>query len=475
MLLSAAAAMAVGLALRLWFIGHYALITGDSLVYGDIAKNLLLHHVYGLSDITAAGIPFARPTLIRLPGYPIFLAACFRIFGVEHYTAVMRVQAVVDTLTCALAAMTAQRLFGRRAALAVLWLAALCPFTANYSAAPLTEMLTLNAMALVFYAFVRWQQVGCGTGIWLWVIGVTLGWAILLRPEQGLLCAAVLPAMWMAARRTHWLNQNFRRTIKPVILAALCAALPFVPWTARNWQMFHVIQPLAPPAALDPGEFSPIGFNHWFRSWAVEFESNQVCWSYGDSPILLGDLPARAFDAGSPIATAKMRAQTASLLTDYNRTLTVTPTIDARFGALAQERIQAHRILYYIGLPVARLTDMLLRPRLELLPAPLDWWRWRVYRGQTVFAWCYAGLNLGYLLLGVAGFRAWRRRKWLATDRSSYVPLAFALAASIVLRCALLLTVDSSEQRYTLELFPVIFVFAGALFARRANPARSTR
>ena len=471
----AGVALAAGLVLRLWFIQHYALVTGDSLIYGDIARNWLVHGVYGFTD-TTLGTTVVRPTLIRLPGYPIVLAMCFRLFGMEHYTAVMRVQTVADVLTCALVGMTARRLFGARPAIAVMWLAALCPFTANYVAAPLTEMLVLNATALVFYALVRWQQAGCGRGMWLWVIGAGLGWSLLLRPEQGLLCVAVLPAMWLAARRAHWLNLNFRRMVMPVVAAAVCAMLPLAPWTARNWRTFHVIEPLAPKDAIDPGELDPVGFNRWYRSWGVEFKSTEeVYWNYGSFPIQLSDLPERAVDAGSPAATAEMRAQTASVLADYDRTMAVTPTIDARFGVLAHDRVHAHPFLYYAGLPLTRLADMLLRPRLELLPMPLDWWRWRWYRWQTVFAWGYAGLNLAYLVLGVMGFFAWKRRGWIAHDGSGFAPLAFALAATILLRCALLLTLDNSEPRYTLEFFPVIFALAGALFARRTNPLRSTR
>ena len=36
------------------------------------------------------------------------------------------------------------------------------------------------------------------------------------------------------------------------------------------------------------------------------------------------------------------------------------------------------------------------------------------------------------------------------------------MLASILLRLALLLTLDNAEPRYTLELFPVLFVFGGA-------------
>ncbi len=119
------AALALGLGLRLWFIVHTARIAGDSLIYGDIAKTWMQTGVYGFGQAGGGAVP----TLIRLPGYPMFLVACFRLFGVEHYTAVMYAQGVADLVTCLLVGALAGRLFGRRAGLAALWLAALCPFT----------------------------------------------------------------------------------------------------------------------------------------------------------------------------------------------------------------------------------------------------------------------------------------------------------------------------------------------------------
>src|SRR6185312_5703472 len=98
----------LGLGLRLWFIAHLARIDGDTLLYGDIAKNWLEHGVYGFTQASVT----PRPTLIRLPGYPLFLAACFRVFGIEHYTAVMGVQTAVDLFTCVVVSALAGRLFG---------------------------------------------------------------------------------------------------------------------------------------------------------------------------------------------------------------------------------------------------------------------------------------------------------------------------------------------------------------------------
>ena len=437
------------------------MVSGDSLVYGGIAKNWLTRGVYGFYGDGAGGV---SPTLIRLPGYPMFLAACFRVFGMEHYGAVRYVQAVVDLLTCWLSALTARRIFGERAGVATLWVAALCPFTANYSAAVLTETLVLLMMALAFCAMIRWRDAGARWNRWLWVTAGALGYSLLLRPEQVLLAIAVLPAMaWIAVRE--------RRGIASVVSAAACVALTLVPWTVRNWQTFHVFQPLAPRYANDPGETPPLGFARWFRTWAIEFAStDEVYWNYNGDLIDPDMLPARAFDAGSPQASATLRARTIAVLDQYNLKAQQTAESERSFAELASERIQAHPVEYYALLPVARLLDMILRPRTEMMAVPLEWWRWREHAGMAAAAGLYASVNLMYLVVGAAGWWCWRRTPLRAPA------LAWAMAATVLLRCVLLLTIDNSEPRYTLEFFPILFVCAGALFEaawRRSAAATS--
>jgi len=527
--LAAGAALAAGLLLRLWFIHHLARVAGDSLVYGDIAKNLLFHHIYGFTEQgPILGSTMIRSTLIRLPGYPLFLAACFRLFGTEHYHAVLYVQLAADLLTCALAAALAGRLFGRRALLPVLWLGVLCPFTSTYVATPLTETLVLTSIALTFYCFARWRETSSrgqlessrgqpgpsGYNRWLWLIAAALAWSILLRPEQGLLAAAVIPAMlWAAstsaAQQAGWpilsalskgwgiaqratvslpnadnadiasRRASLLRAAAPVLIAALCVLLPLVPWTARNWLTFHVFEPLAPRAATDPGEQAPDGFNRWYRTWAIEFASTEdVYWNYDGNRIELADLPNRAFALGClahrgvPRTSQPLYARTAALFDDYNQQTAATPEFDARFDALARERIRAAPFCYYVALPVARLFNMALRPRTELMPIPVEWWKPPTPARQTAFAVAYAALNFAYFLLGFAGLRAWALRgsgrkaaKRPGTGPIGTGPILWAMAASLILRSALLLTLDNSEARYTIEFFPVLFVWAGGLFA----------
>jgi hypothetical protein len=270
-------------------------------------------------------------------------------------------------------------------------------------------------------------------------------------------------------------------SVRPVLAVALGVVLPLLPWTIRNWHTFHVFQPLVPRYATDPGELVPSGFGRWYRTWAVEFSStDDVYWNYNGNKIELSTLPTRAFSAGSQSGTdAALRDQTAALLADYNTTMTATRSIDARFGTLAAERVQGHPVLYYFGLPAARLLDMTLRPRTEFMNTPITWWRWREHPGQTAFAASYGALNLAYLALGFAGVFIWSRRGWSSDPAPgsasvAYRELGWATLASVALRAILLMTIDNSEPRYTLEFFPVLFVWSGALFASRANVPTST-
>jgi hypothetical protein len=386
----------------------------------------------------------------------------------------MYVQVALDLITCLLIATLAGSLFGRRASLGALWLSALCPFTANYVAAPLTETPTLTCTALAFYALHRWQKATQTSrearalyNRWLYILAAVLSYSILLRPEQGLLAAAVLPAVLWRSLATNKSHRPLRATL-PLLAAALCIALPFILWTARNAHIFHVFQPLSPRNANDPGEVVLPGYGRWYRTWGIDLASTaEFGWPMDGEPIDFAQLPDRAFDASTPAASADLRSRTAALFADYNAGLTLTPEIDARFDALATELIHAHPMRYYVGLRIARVLDMTLRPRTETMPVPYEWWRWTQHPASTAFAAAYAALNLAFFVVAFTGYLVWRRRVWLSPgpNQHAYRELAAAMLTSIVLRWALLLFIDNAEPRYTLEFFPIFFVWIGALFA----------
>ena len=72
----------------------------------------------------------------------------------------------------------------------------------------------------------------------------------------------------------------------------------------------------------------------------------------------------------------------------------------------------------------------------------------RITTRRREFSWAYAALNAVYLLLGIAGLCV-RPRFW------------GAMLAYMLLRSALLLTVEAPETRYTLECFPMLFALGG--------------
>ena len=441
-------ALLAGAALRLFFILVYPEFDGDSAVYGTIAKNLLINHAYALDQ------PY-HLTLIRLPGYPFFLALIFKVFGMGNmetaYDPARPIQMVIDLASCLLISGFVRDHASRRAAHWALWLAALCPFTANYTADPMTETISIFYVALGLFASGRLIR-GIRTQdrlLWgyLALTATALSCAILFRPDGVLLPVAIVPGIWWYTRRAapqvSW---------RAALLCALLAALPFIPWTIRNYRVFHVFQPLAPRFANDPGENTLPGYVHWTKTWLVEYvSSGDVYWKGDSDPIDIRLLPSRAFDS------AEEYRQTGQLILDYNEVCTITPEIDARFADLARQRIRSHPFRYYVGLPLARVADMWLRPRTELISdaLPVRWWEWRQHPASSLIAFSYGLLNAALLGLAVVGFV--RRR----------VPFAAMMGAYLVFRCLLLATIENAEPRYTLECFPIVLIAAALAVAGR--------
>ena len=97
----ALAVILVALAIRLTFaLGMPSDEPDDGRMYSLMAHNLNANGVYSNDDEAPYGA-----TYVRVPGYPLFLAAIYRVFGDGNNTAVRVVQALVDTGTCVLVAL----------------------------------------------------------------------------------------------------------------------------------------------------------------------------------------------------------------------------------------------------------------------------------------------------------------------------------------------------------------------------------
>jgi hypothetical protein len=165
-------------------------------------------------------------------------------------------------------------------------------------------------------------------------------------------------------------------------------------------------------------------------------------------------MPDRAFDS------RPQREQTAALFTDYNQSHDqsheMTAELDARFAALAAERVHAAPLRYYIWLPALRIADMWLRPRTELFPSDPRWWEFNDDRRWLAVSLGFGLINLLYVALAAAG--ALRGREFFGIG---------LLVLFLLLRSTFLGTLENPEPRYTLECFPVMILLGSALFFQR--------
>ena len=470
-------AMVMGFLLRLLFLLRLPSTAGDTSLYETLSENWVERGVYGMP---VNGV--LTPVDIRMPGYPAYLGLVHILTELGGEAArfwVMLGQVFIDLGCCLLIAELAKRCCGRnensRAAYRIaLWLAALCPFSANYTAVPLTETLTIfwTALALVMLVPMVNEQSNGLASRWEGLTrrsrylraalfgGLATGLATLFRPESPLLLVSCLPVvLWVALVR-----DRLARGLRAGALACLACLLVLLPWTIRNAVTLDEFQPLTPRYATLPGERAPVGFYSWERTWLYRFrEVFLVSWKMNDDTIAIDDIPARAFD--SP----EERQHVAAILERYNQDSNLTPEEDAQFHQIAEARTARDPLRTYLWVPLERVLTLWFTPRIEQLPVsgsvfPLAY-NWDRDRQDMCVTIALFAINIGYVALGLWGaFRLWRH----APEARGAVLL---LTAFVLVRTAFLTTVETPEPRYVLVCFPVVTALAAHGLVRWQRPA----
>jgi hypothetical protein len=230
--------------------------------------------------------------------------------------------------------------------------------------------------------------------------------------------------------------------------------LPLLPWAARNWRALHEVQFLAPRYANLPGEFVPLGFNAWTRTWLWRFgDVYLTLWKLDEEAIPPDSIPARAFDS------RRERDRVAALLAPYNDTLTFSAEQDRGFAEIARERTARRPLRTYIEIPTLRSLTMWFTPRVELLPYsgqlfPLRS-EWENDREDLLATLGLGLVNGAYIALALAG-------AWMARRRPGWA----LLIVFVVVRTAFFANfIETPEPRYVLECFPVVIALAAQVFA----------
>lgn len=458
-------ALLVGLALRLFLIWRFPFASGDTPRYEELARNWLHYGIYGFFSHG-----HLYPSDMRMPGYPGFLAVIYSLAGPGR-NPVFLAQVFIDLATCILIvsmaaqlASTASEPIRGRITIAALWLAVLCPFTANYAAVPLTEVpaIFLTTLAiLIFLLPSAWQldlireRVDLLRAVRSWFLGgLVVGIGALFRPETPLLVAAVLPVYWLR----WWHPSNWKRLTLATLWVLAGMLLPLTPWAARNAHSLGRVEFLAPRYAQSFGEIVPTGFYAWTQTWMFRSRDAYLStWKLPGDPIAIDDLPTYAFD--SP----EERRRVGTLLESYNRERGMSGQLDLEFTKLARERTRRHPFRSYVAIPVERSVVMWFTPRTAILPYSGQLWPrsdgW--HEGPTGFGITVGLTLLNFLYAGLAilGARYWRESPGLAL-----------ILAFVVIRTAFLTQMQTCEPRYVLVCIPALLaVGAQSWRSRRWN------
>jgi hypothetical protein len=250
LLLPATALGLLGLVVRLGYLGDAAPTLHTSEQHGvRMAANYTdaANAILGGDGILYPRLwpdPSETRLISRPPGYPVFVAAVYRVVG-RGYADVLASQAVLTSLLPGLMLLLVTRLAGSRAGIVAGVLAALAPPLGYHASIVTPDALTaLLALLAVFFV---WSARRARSGAaWLAAAGATVGVATWLRPNFLLLApllGLVTPLVLGRARR-QWL--------RAAGMVALAFAL-VAPITIRNARIY--------------GEFLPVSANGGIVLW----------------------------------------------------------------------------------------------------------------------------------------------------------------------------------------------------------------
>jgi 4-amino-4-deoxy-L-arabinose transferase-like glycosyltransferase len=185
------------------------------------------------------------PTAWMAPVYPLLLASVFRIFGIytfDAYVAATSLNILFSTFTCIPIFFAGKRVAGLGVGAGAAWLWAVFPNAIQIPA----ESMWDACLAALLAATILWATLALSESQRLrdWsAYGLLWGLALMTNPTL----ASLLPFLlaWMAWRSYKQLHPVHTWTVlkRPLIVLAI-AALCCVPWTIRNYKVFHQFVPL---------------------------------------------------------------------------------------------------------------------------------------------------------------------------------------------------------------------------------------
>jgi 4-amino-4-deoxy-L-arabinose transferase-like glycosyltransferase len=225
-ILLGALAFRLGVFLAVYAEDPTRILTADSMSYVDSARALVQVGRFAL----APDLPDV-PQTVRTPGYPLFIAGLYAIFG-ERHAPVILAQLVVSVATVGLVYLIGVRFWGATAATMAILILALDYTTFLYSQLLLTETLFTFALVLTVWIAIRFLLAEQRRPRYALYLGLGLALQALIRPISYYLIFVILPGVLLIGTRSRWKR-------KELATVSLLILLPWVllvgGWQVRNW------------------------------------------------------------------------------------------------------------------------------------------------------------------------------------------------------------------------------------------------
>lgn len=196
----------------------------DALEYQQLAENLVHSGVFSRSPKG----PFHAET-IRTPGYPLFLAFIYHLFGVHPHLAIV-IQIVLSLATIYCVYRITALLFHERAGVLAAALMALDPVSIFYSQQLMTETLFAFCLTVSAFFFVKALKVERGYADYAWG-SFFLATATYTRPVSyylGMIIPLFLFSYWLFAG-------DRKKAVKTFLLVLIIQAICVGGWQVRNY------------------------------------------------------------------------------------------------------------------------------------------------------------------------------------------------------------------------------------------------
>jgi 4-amino-4-deoxy-L-arabinose transferase-like glycosyltransferase len=195
----------------------------------------------------ATGQGFASPFRVNTgatawmpPVYPLLLAAIFRIFGLytfNSFLAAALLNIFCTSLTCVPLFFAGKRIAGLGVAATAAWLWAIFP---NAILIPVESMWDASLSALLV-ATIFWATIALSESqrVRDWATCGLL-WGVTLLTNATLIALLPLLFAWLAFRA----HQTNRKWLNNLAISVGIVLLCCIPWTIRNYKIFHTFVPL---------------------------------------------------------------------------------------------------------------------------------------------------------------------------------------------------------------------------------------